>query len=250
MELDRSQRPSASEPVFNVPPAVSVSLFVLIAFHVARAFMSPGFEEWWVLALAFIPSRYDGSPVDLPGDGWAPVTSFVTHALVHGDVLHLAFNGASLLAFGGAIAKRVGGLRYLALALVSAVAGALLFLFVNPGLLAPMIGASGAIAGLMGATLRFLFGALNHGGLRRLREAPRSIPAMPLHIALRDRRVLITVSSFILINVVAVFGLGVPSGYGGIAWEAHIGGFLAGFLLFGLFDIAARADSADHLDLG
>ncbi|MDX2309526.1 MAG: rhomboid family intramembrane serine protease [Hyphomicrobium sp.] len=236
---DEGQRP-ASEPIFNVPPLVLASVVVLALLHIARHFMTPQFEEWWIVSMAFIPARYGAVDLGFYGAHWAGLTSLVTHMLVHGDVTHLAFNIASLLAFGGAIEKRLGALRYVVLFLVSGVAGALLFLAINPGAEALLIGASGGIAGLMGATMRFLFNALERGGLRRLHQDPKSIPLMPLGVALRDRRVLIAVGSFFAINLLAFFGWGNPSTFGGIAWEAHIGGFVAGFLLMGFLDVAPR----------
>jgi membrane associated rhomboid family serine protease len=125
--------------------------------------------------------------------------------------------------------------RFLALSAFCAVAGAATFLAFNVGLLVPMVGASGAISGLMGATMRFLFTATDGGGLRALREDPENVPLMPLSRALTDRRVLVVTGAFILANILAVLGLGGVSA-GGIAWEAHMGGYFAGLLAFGIFD--------------
>jgi membrane associated rhomboid family serine protease len=58
---------------------------------------------------------------------------------------------------------------------------------------------------------------------------------MPLARALTDRRVLVVTDAIILANVLAVLGLGGVSA-GGIAWEAHMGGYFAGLLAFGIFD--------------
>lgn len=231
---------TAPEPIFNIPAFVLGSVVVLIVLHLARGAMSPAVEEWWVLSTALIPARYTELDIDIPGTGWARFTTPFTHMLVHGDLTHLAFNTASLLAFGSAIEKRLGGLRYFLIATISGLAGAALFVAVNPGLAAAMIGASGAIAGLMGATMRFLFNALERGGLTKLHRDPHSIPLMPLTVAVRDKRVLISVGSFVLLNLLAFVGWGIPNDFGGIAWEAHIGGFFAGFLLIGLFDVATR----------
>jgi membrane associated rhomboid family serine protease len=108
-----------------------------------------------------------------------------------------------------------------------------------------MIGASGAISGLMGATMRFLFNALDHGGFRRLREAPQSVPLMPLEQALTDKRVLLATAIWLLLNVVAVLGIGAEFAPGGIAWEAHVGGYAVGFLTFGAFDVQLRNEKPD-----
>jgi membrane associated rhomboid family serine protease len=155
--------------------------------------------------------------------------------------MHLAFNGASLLAFGGALEKRIGAWRLLLFFLVCGFAGAMTFLVLNPGLMAPMIGASGAISGLMGGLMRLFFSAMEMpGGLRRLSEAPASVPLKPLSVALRDRRLQIVTASFVVMNIAAMVGFGDINATNAIAWEAHIGGYIAGLCLFGLFDIAPR----------
>jgi membrane associated rhomboid family serine protease len=226
------------EPIFNVPGAVAGLIVMMIGVHVGRQFLSPDFDNWFVGLTAFIPLRYAGGAADLPGGNVASVTSFITHMFVHGDAVHLAFNCAWLLAFGGAIAKRIGGIRFLAFAALTGIAGALLFLALNFGLFAPVVGASGAISGLMGATMRFLFSALDDGGIAQLRDEPRSVRLMPLSETLTDRRVLLATAIWLLLNVLAVYGIGTGGAAGAIAWEAHIGGYLAGILTFGWFDLA------------
>jgi len=228
------------EPIFNVPASVGAVLAIMVAVHVGRSFLTEQQDNWLVALLAFIPARYDGYAADLPGGVTACFTSFITHMFVHGDVTHLTFNSAWLLAFGSAVALRLGGLRFLAVSAFTGIAGAVAFLLFHPGLPAPVIGASGAVAGLMGATMRFLFSALDDGGFWRLREEPRTIPAMPLSVALRDRRILTATGIWLVLNFLALFGFGGVSSEGGIAWEAHLGGFAAGLFGFGLFDTIER----------
>lgn len=229
---------ATAEPVFNVPRVVSVLLGLIVAVHAGRQFLSPDTGEWFLLLMAFIPWRYDGGADVLPGGPVAAVTSFVTHMFVHGDIVHLAFNGAWLLAFGGAVAKRIGGLRFLAFAALCGISGALMFLGFNFGLEAPVVGASGAISGLMGGTMRFLFSALDDGGVAQLRDSPRSVRLMTLAETLTDRRVLFATAIWLGLNALAVLGVGTGGAPGAIAWEAHIGGYLAGLLAFGWFDLA------------
>ena len=226
---------SRDEPIFNVPGSVLAVLALLVAVHVLLAALPDAWGNWLLLALAFIPARDSGYASTLPGGEVTAITSFLTYAVVHGSLLHLGFNSAWLVAFGGAVAKRVMALRFLALSAFCTVAGAVTFLALNRGLMAPMVGASGAISGLMGATLRFLFSAIDTDGLRMLRENPESVPLMPLARALTDRRVLVVTGAFILANILGVLGLGGVN-VGGIAWEAHMGGYFAGLLAFGFFD--------------
>lgn len=222
-------------PIFNVPRIVTGIVLLLAAIHLGRYLLAEDADRWLLLAMAFIPARYSGFAAELPGGDLASLTSFVTHMAVHGDLIHLGFNTAWLLAFGGALAKRLTAPAFLAFALVCGIAGALLFWAVNPGLMAPMVGASGALSGLMGAVLRLLMSAADRDQVELLRIAPSAVPLAPLSTALRDRRLWLVTAVWIALNMLAIAGIGVPND-GIIAWEAHVGGFLCGVLGFGLFD--------------
>lgn len=225
-----------AQPMFNAPNSVVAVLGGLVAVHLLRQLLTPVQEEWWVLALAFIPARFSEFGSLLPGGKVAWFTSFVSHQFVHADAPHLLINGAWLLAIGSLVARRVGALRFVSLYLVSGIAGALAFWAVNPGLAQPVIGASGAVSGLMGAVVRFMFAAINQRRGPELRENPAAIPRAPLADVFRDRRALIMIGSMVGLNLVFGLGLGKLITDGGIAWEAHLGGFAAGLLLFAWFD--------------
>jgi membrane associated rhomboid family serine protease len=230
--------------MFNVPGSVLAVIAVLFAVHGALAAMPGEWQAWLTLALAFIPARYTGFADAIPGGDIASVTSFLTYTLVHGDIFHLAINTAWLVAFGGVVANRIGGPRFLIFSAFCAIVGAATFLMLNPGQMVPMVGASGAVSGLMGGTMRFLFSAVGHGGFFALRENPRAIPLMPLGEAISDRRVLLVTGAFLVANILAVLGLGGVHA-GGIAWEAHVGGYFAGFLTFGFFEPEPTLRSPD-----
>jgi membrane associated rhomboid family serine protease len=236
----------SGQPIFNVPGTVLGILAVLIAVHVALALLSPEQSLWWTLALAFIPARYSGLADQIPGGSVADVTSFVTHMTVHADLTHLAFNSLWLLAFGSVLCARIGGFRFVAFSIAGGISGALLFLVFNPGLAAPVIGASGAVSAMMGAVMRFLFSAIDRGEGYLLRHQPSAIPAVTTMGALRDRRIVLASIVFLGINLLAVIGFGKFGETGAIAWEAHIGGYLFGLFAFGLFDrVDARAAQKD-----
>jgi len=230
----------ADEPIFNVPRSVLVILAAVFAVHLVRNALPEEQDVWFVLATAFIPGRYGPLGDELPGGSVALYTSPFTHMLVHGDWMHLTLNSAWLLAFGGAIAARTGAARFYAFFVLCGLAGAATFYAANVGLMQPMIGASGAISGLMGGTLRFLFPAMDSGGFRRLREAPRSIRLMSLGEALTDRRILAASAILVILNMLTIVGFGTAQSGAGIAWEAHLGGYLLGLITYGLFDNASQ----------
>jgi len=231
-EKDRLVR---REPIVNAPYVILGLLAAFALVHVVRAFLSELDDAYVILALGFIPARYGGSPFELPGGDVSAVTSLFTHMFVHGDVLHLLINSAWLLAFGTPLARRLGAMRFLVFSAVCGVAGALTFLALNPGLLAPMIGASGAVSGMLGGLLRFLFNAMDRGGAGLIPEGAREVPRMDLGEMLHDRRVLLTVALWVVLNFLFSLGFGGLAEQG-IAWEAHLGGFFAGLLIFGAFD--------------
>lgn len=240
MEERVQERVLERQPIFNVPGAVLAILLAMIAVHAGRQFLDEQSGMWWLIALAFIPARYAGLAGELPGGDVASVTSWVTHMFVHADMVHLTINSAWLLAFGSVICRRVGVVRFFAFTIASGIAGALLFLVIRPGLLAPVVGASGAVAGLMGGVMRFLFSAMDNGQGRRLSDRPAEISAMSLRTTLTDRRILSATAAFVALNLLAIIGFGAFGTGASIAWEAHLGGYFFGLLCFGLFDIAPQ----------
>lgn len=227
---------SRREPIFNVPGSVLGLLAVMLVVHLVRESLPEPWFSWATVVLAFVPARYSELSQQIPGDPIAEVTSFLSYAFVHGDYFHLGLNAAWMLVFGGAISMRIGALRFLAFSAFCAIAAAFTFLAFNPGLLAPMIGASGAVSGLMGGTMRFLFSAIDRGGFAALRETPREVPLMPLGETLKDRRVVLVTVAYVIANILGLLGFGAITEHGGIAWEAHLGGYLAGLFAFGFFD--------------
>jgi membrane associated rhomboid family serine protease len=147
------------------------------------------------------------------------------------------------------VARRFGALRFLIFFAVTAAAGALAHLLAYGGQNAPVIGASAAISGTMAGAMRFAF---QRGGplsfLRTGGDADYRVPAAPLSRVLREPAVLVFLVVWFGINL--LFGMnslalgGVGAGEV-VAWQAHVGGFLAGLLLFSWFDPAAELQQFD-----
>jgi membrane associated rhomboid family serine protease len=230
------------EPILNVPAAVVAVLVLLAAVHGGLALLPDDADEYVVWVLAFIPARYVRAAGEIPGGPLAAWTSFATHQFVHGDITHLLINCAWLLVFGSAVAQRIGAVRFLVFGLVCGMAGALTFMAVRWGQAVPMVGASGAISGLMAAGFRLLLPAIDNGEIHEMRESPRSVRLATLTECLRSRRVMLAVVAFIVVNFVIAGAAPLFTDAAGIAWEAHIGGFAAGFLLLGAFDAAAPVE--------
>jgi len=155
------------------------------------------------------------------GVWWTPLT----HIFLHGGLLHIAMNSSALGALGPAVSQRlgrdaIGGLLFLGFFVLCGLAGGGVYLALHWGGGAPMLGASGAICGLWGA-------------VARMTETTDLAPIWSRSVGRQAR-------SFLVMNLILVAiggALGVLSGAGGVlvAWEAHVGGFVAGLFLVRLF---------------
>src|SRR3954451_1712582 len=227
------------EPILTLPPALTAYIGLLAVVHL-RVLLPPDLEYWTIEVFGFIPKRYDSSllAVPFPGGAAAKLWSFVSYSLLHANLSHLVFNVLWLLPFGSAVARRFGPARFFLFVAVTAVAGALAHLVTHEHAVAPMIGASASVSGAMAAAIRFAFVRGSFLSFSRGdADAAAQVPALSLGHALRDPRVLGFLAVWFGVNI--IFGLGsISIGTEGIsvAWQAHIGGFFAGLLLFSLFD--------------
>jgi membrane associated rhomboid family serine protease len=146
--------------------------------------------------------------------------------LLHGSWTHLAINCLWLFAFGPVVARRFGSAAFVAFFVLCGVAGAALFVALDWGVNVAAVGASGAISGLMGAAIRMMDIRNPYLGAVTLRLQP-----------LLSRGVVTFSIAFLLINLLSGYlgFLFVGAGQE-IAWQAHVGGYVAGLLLAGVFE--------------
>ncbi|MBO0344872.1 rhomboid family intramembrane serine protease [Roseibium sp. CAU 1637] len=230
------------QPAFNLPGVIVALAGVMVVIHVVRSyFLSAEMSGQVLLYFAFWPVRYDPSLLfsgQAPGGVAADIWAFVTYGLLHGGTTHIVFNLLWMAIFGSAVARRFGTGRFLLLSVLCTAAGAATHLVTHAGESTPMIGASAAISGYMAAAIRFVFqrgGPL--GAIRRQDAGAYLVPAVSLRDSFSNRQVMGFIGVWFGLNL--VFGLAsIPfgGGAGSIAWEAHIGGFIAGLLLFPLLD--------------
>lgn len=162
----------------------------------------------------FVPGRASlGLASDLPG--LVPVIlTPLTAALLHGGILHLAMNMVMLVALGRLTEQAIGPWGLVVLYLAGAVVSAAAQWLADPGSAVPMVGASGAISAIVGAS------ALLYGRQRTRDIGP--VPGWLLHV-------LWLLAAWVLINL--AFGLVAASAGIGVAVAAHIGGFVTGLVL-------------------
>jgi membrane associated rhomboid family serine protease len=228
------------EPILTLPGALTTYVLLLSAIHGVRMLLPYDVDDDVIQMFGFIPKRYDSTllAITFPGGAGAKVWSFVTYSLLHANLSHIGFNVLWLLPFGSALARRFGAIRFFVFMAVTAVAGALAHLVTHEHAVAPMIGASASVSGAMAAAIRFAFVQGSFLSFSRGdATAAARVPALSLMRALRNTRVLGFLAVWFGVNI--VFGVGsIAIGADGasVAWQAHIGGFFAGLLLFSLFD--------------
>jgi len=239
------------QPIFNLPDVVIFLIAVLVGIHFIREnLLTPDVDFEALLTFAFIPARiteagHVGSV--LPGGEGAAIWSFLTYGLLHADWGHVAINCLWLAAFGSPLARRFGTARFLLFSAAGAIGGAFLHLVVHWDDVTPLVGASAAISAHMAGAIRFVLasgGPLRGGGGLEAYQRP----AQPLSVILLDSRVIMFVGVWFGLNF--IFGvMGANSGLasGAIAWEAHVGGFVTGLLLFPFFDPIAVAAPIDRV---
>ena len=230
------QQPSSPrQPVFRVPAVILFLIGLLVAAHVARTLASSEISLAWINQFAFIPARYSAGFLSQHGiDGGSLMdraVTFFSYMGLHNDYTHLAINCLWLLAFGPIVARRFGLVLFLVFFTICGVAAVAAHLAFNWGSTDPVIGASGAISGLMAAGMRLL-------PTERPPWAVAGAPAEEPMLPLWSRQIILFTLIWGAVNVVAGFtGLGMPGEAGQIAWQAHLGGYAAGLLLSGPFDL-------------
>jgi len=230
--IEPEPAPRHREPLFNLPGIVSAIIALCVAIHLIRLYVLSDAQNVAVIVNgAFFPIRYSGQ---YALDIWA-FTSPLTSSLLHAGWMHLIVNMIWLAAFGSPLANRLGVVRFV-LFWCFAVLVSLLFHYVSrPDDAIPVVGASGAISGMMGAAARFGF-RTDRSGAKPNFAGQR----LTLMQTLQTRQVLVFLGVWLAINFAAGAGLDVSGAAGSVAWEAHIGGMVAGLLAIGLFDPGGR----------
>jgi len=222
------------EPGFNLPPILMAFIALMVIIHVVRTTMfSPFDDERFLTIMAFLPHRYL-YPLADQDIGW--LVGPVGYSLLHGGWVHLIFNCMWLAVFSTPLALRIGNLRFLILWILSAVVSAFFHAWLTGFAVSVLVGASGVVSATVGAACRFSMQLSGTPAMRYARYAPR----LGIFEALTHRSILSFILIWAISNAVVVFGAGTPGGDYNVAWQAHLGGFLFGYLTFGFFDPGPR----------
>ncbi|KPQ09398.1 MAG: rhomboid family protease [Saliniramus fredricksonii] len=257
-----SPPPPPREPLFHLPRIIIVICVVLLGIHLVLSLTGSQFEVEMIFRFGFVPGSWtlwlnpaaeEAIFERLTGGGAldpralslmrmvlveAPNSVFgpLSYALLHGSWSHVLLNVFWLAAFGTPVARRLGEGRFLLLCLLTALGGTLAHWLTNMHDFTPMVGASAVVSGMMGAAAWFVFTRTPHGG--GLIDAHAHLrPRETLPEMLRNQRTMVFFGIWFALNF--LFGVGAgPLGIseGGVAWQAHIGGFLVGLVLLPRID--------------
>jgi membrane associated rhomboid family serine protease len=230
-----SDESGSRQPFLRAPMVVIGLILVLVCAHLARIYAFPTASTAWIYNYGFWPARYSHTYLAArggnPGSLLDRALPFVTYIFLHANFTHLLLNCVWLLAFGPVVARRFGAPLFLVFFLLCGIAGAVVHLALNWGGEAPVIGASAAVSGLMGASFRMI-----------------GISSSDRHLEpILSPRILLWTAIWVLLNVLA--GL---TGFGAgrfelVAWQAHLGGYAAGLLLARPFNSLGRRQAAAGL---
>ncbi|HTR63568.1 MAG TPA: rhomboid family intramembrane serine protease [Candidatus Binataceae bacterium] len=212
----------------RLTPINSLLIVINVAVFAYEVSLGPQVEAF-VRRYAMVPLRITDSlrmpmVADLPAAlvrSVEPILTIFTAMFVHGGVLHVVGNMLYLFIFGAAVEWRLGSIRFLFFYFASGVAAAIATILIAPQSGVPVIGASGAIAGVLGAYFIFY-------------PRGRITTILPLFIYIQIIEVPAVLYLLLWFALQLYSGLaeGTPSTVaGGVAWWAHIGGFLFGLAL-------------------
>jgi hypothetical protein len=211
--------------------------FLIIALNIIaflwQRFQGPDLKEFLYL-YGIVPLRYSNPELSAHFTGFQQYLPFLSSMFLHGGILHILMNMWFLYIFGDNIEDRLGHIRYFAFYLFCGVAAGLVHLFTNWSSNIPTIGASGAISGVMGAYLLLY---------------PRSkiLTLIPIFFFFQ----FVEIPAFIFLGfwlLLQLLSAGLtPRNVGGIAFWAHIGGFVAGLIFIKIFEVIPRTGLSDGL---
>jgi len=210
-------------PTRHFPLMTVILIAINVLVFIYELILGPqleGFVQSW----AIIPYEITHG-VDLPPASIQPVyLTLITAMFLHGGFVHIAGNMLFLWIFGNNIEDAMGSLRFLVFYLLRGLAAAFAQIAVGPNSDVPNIGASGAIAGVLGAYL-LLFP----------RAEVQTLVFLGFFVRLVRLPALLFLGLWFVLQLFSgVAGLGMEA-TGGVAWFAHIGGFIAGIVLINLF---------------
>jgi len=225
------------QPIIMLPLVITVLVGLMLVIQAVQSFfLNEQAQEALVVWFGFLPMRLLAGP-QIPGGIVPLLWTPLTYDFLHAGWEHVLGNVVWLVVFGTPVARRYGAWRTLVVFFVASIVGALAFGVTEYDQVAYLIGASGGIAGLTGAAMRFIFQPVIVGrdpetGApvalgRKMATIPELLRSPPARLF-----IIVWVVLNCLVPLLPLFiGQNVE-----IAWQAHLGGFFTGLLLVPFFE--------------
>lgn len=208
-------------------PLITVAIIVLNTIvYLYEASLGEKFTQF-IYAMGLIPFEITHHIDLLPTSPSIIYLTIFTSMFMHGSIIHLLGNMLFLWIFGNNVEEYLGRVNFIIFYLVCGLSAAFTQIFFNPNSTMPMVGASGAIAGVLGAYL-----------LLYPRARVTTVIIFGFFIRLIKIPAVVVLSFWIIYQFLyGISSLAVKTGEGGVAWFAHIGGFIGGIILIKLFKL-------------
>jgi membrane associated rhomboid family serine protease len=208
-------------------PLITVAIIVLNTMvYLYEASLGEKFTQF-IYAMGLIPFEITHHTDLLPTGPSIIYLTIFTSMFMHGSIIHLLGNMLFLWIFGNNVEEYLGRVNFIIFYLVCGLSAAFTQIFFNPNSTMPMVGASGAIAGVLGAYL-----------LLYPRARVTTVIFFGFFIRLIKIPAVVVLSFWIIYQFLyGISSLAVKTGEGGVAWFAHIGGFIGGIILIKLFKL-------------
>jgi len=206
---------------------ITVAIIVLNTIvYLYEASLGEKFTQF-IYAMGLIPFEITHHIDLLPASPSIIYLTIFTSMFMHGSIIHLLGNMLFLWIFGNNVEEYLGRVNFIIFYLVGGLSAAFTQIFFNPNSTMPMVGASGAIAGVLGAYL-----------LLYPRARVTTVIIFGFFIRLIKIPAVVVLSFWIIYQFLyGISSLAVKTGEGGVAWFAHIGGFIGGIILIKLFKL-------------
>jgi membrane associated rhomboid family serine protease len=223
----------------NVPasrfPAMTVALIVINVIVFLFEVQLGSKAEYFLMDFGIVPARYTDPGVAEHFTVVEQAVPFLSSMFLHGGWIHLLGNMWTLWIFGDNVEDQLGRGKFIALYLIGGLMAGLLHIITNASSMLPTVGASGAVAAVMGAYFRFF----PHARIETI---------IPPFFFVFELPALFFLGWWFLLQFFngTMTLLGGRGDFGGVAWWAHIGGFLFGLYIAGRFARRRRTPTYDY----
>ena len=225
--------PAKPPPAVNLPTVVWAVIALIIGIHAFLELAGPKWQTFAEYEFAFIPARF--GPAAFPQHEGSAWWSMLTYGLLHANWMHVLLNSLWLAVFSKPVQAHFGTPRYLLILGVGIISGAVASLLVHWGEAIDLVGISAGVSALLAAAIPLMYG--------------KGRPLRPIEL-ITNRSALIFTLVWLAMTVFTGASAYLSNTFvaeNQIAWDAHLGGFIAGLIMFYILEAVAQPASRPTL---